>query len=179
MRDAQPRVERVLHRAADEAAGEDEQATSTPGGTIAHHAPAEIAARSNAFSIIFPSEMRLGSPSPRNASAVSSKIATAIVSTVLAISSGATCGSTWRITILVWPAPSARARFTYTRSRTLFTCARITRAVLGPEQDPDHDDDVEEARPPDRGDDDHQRDIGDDEEVVGDPHQDVSVLPPK
>ena len=30
---------------------------------------------------------------------------------------------------------------------------------------------MEETRPPDRGDDDHQRDIGDDEEVVGDPHQ--------
>ena len=42
-----------------------------------------------------------------------------------------------------------------------------------PEQDPDHDDDVEEARPPDRGDDDHQRDVGDDEEVVGDAHQHV------
>jgi hypothetical protein len=50
----------------------------------------------------------------------------------------------------VWPAPSARAR---------------------PEQDPDHDDDVEQARPPDRRDDDHQRDVGDDEEVVGDPHE--------
>ena len=42
----------------------------------------------------------------------------------------------------------------------------------GPEQDPDHDDDVEEARPPDRRHDDHQRHVGDDEEVVGDAHQD-------
>src|SRR5262249_39991166 len=65
-------------------------ATSAPGGTIAHQAPVEIAARWNAFSITFPSEIRLGSPRPRNASAVSSKIATAIVSTVFAISSGAT-----------------------------------------------------------------------------------------
>ncbi len=41
-----------------------------------------------------------------------------------------------------------------------------------PEQDPDHDDDVADARPPDRGDDDHQRHVRDDDEVVGDPHQD-------
>ena len=105
-------------------------ATNAPGGTIAHHAPVEIAARWNAFSIIFPSEIRLGSPRPRNASAVSSKIATAIVKTVFAISSGATCGRTWRTMIRPWPAPSERARLTYTRSRTLLTCARITRAVL-------------------------------------------------
>src|SRR6266566_654191 len=81
------------------------KATSTPGGTIAHQAPVEIAARWNAFSIILPSEIRDGSPSPRKASAVSSKIATAIVSTVLAIRSGATCGRTWRKTIRVWEAP--------------------------------------------------------------------------
>ena len=87
-------------------------ATSAPGGTIAHHAPDEIAARSNAFSITLPSDVRLGSPSPRNESAVSSKIATATVSTVFAIRSGATCGSTWRTTIRMCPAPSARARFT-------------------------------------------------------------------
>src|SRR5204863_6160770 len=65
-------------------------ATSTPGGTIAHHAPVEIAARSNAFWMIRPSEIALGSLRPRNASAVSSKIATAMVRTVLAISRGAT-----------------------------------------------------------------------------------------
>ena len=105
-------------------------ATTAPGGTIAHHAPEEIAARWNACSITCPSEVVLGSPRPRNESAVSSKIATATVSTVLATRSGATWGSTCRNTIRVWPAPSARARFTYTRSRTLFTCARITRAVL-------------------------------------------------
>ena len=87
-------------------------ATSAPGGTIAHHAPVEIAARWKAFSITFPSEIRLGSPSPRNESAVSSKIATAIVSTVLAISSGATCGSTCRKTTRVCEAPSERARLT-------------------------------------------------------------------
>ena len=90
----------------------------------------EIAARSNACCMMLPSEIVLGSLRPRNDSAVSSKIATAMVRTVLATSSGATCGSTCRTTILAWLAPSARARFTYTRSRTLFTCARITRAVL-------------------------------------------------
>ena len=104
--------------------------TTTPGGTIAHHAPVEIAARSKACAMMLPSETVLGSLRPRNESAVSSKIATAIVGTVLATNRGATCGSTCRTTILVWLAPSARARFTYTRSRTLFTWARITRAVL-------------------------------------------------
>src|SRR5205085_6966247 len=73
-------------------------ATSAPGGTIAHHAPEEIAARWKAFSITFPSEIRLGSPRPRNESAVSSKTATATVRTVFAIRSGATCGSTCRRT---------------------------------------------------------------------------------
>src|SRR4029450_12049690 len=35
--------------------------TSTPGGTIAHHAPVEIAARSNACCMMLASEMELGS----------------------------------------------------------------------------------------------------------------------
>src|SRR5207248_8119365 len=48
-------------------------ATSAPGGTIAHQAPVEIAALWNPFSITLPSEIRDGSPSPRNANAVSSK----------------------------------------------------------------------------------------------------------
>ena len=87
-------------------------ATSAPGGTIAHQAPVEIAALWNAFSITLPSEIRDGSPSPRNANAVSSKIATAIVNTVLAIRSGATWGSTWRATMRRCEAPSDRARFT-------------------------------------------------------------------
>src|SRR5207248_9962388 len=42
-------------------------ATSTPGGTIAPHSPAENAARANAFSISLPSETPLGPPRPRNA----------------------------------------------------------------------------------------------------------------
>ena len=66
------------------------RATKAPGGTIAHHAPELTAVRWKAFWITLPSEILLGSPSPRKDNAVSSKIATAMVSTVLAISSGAT-----------------------------------------------------------------------------------------
>ena len=50
--------------------------------------------------------------------------------TVVAMSSGATCGRTCWTTIRRWLAPSERARFTYTRSRMLFTCARTMRAVV-------------------------------------------------
>src|SRR5207237_10784009 len=60
-------------------------ATRIPGGTIAHHAPLLIAAFWTAFSMILPREILLGSPSPRNDSAVSSNTATAIVRTVFAI----------------------------------------------------------------------------------------------
>ena len=103
-------------------------ATAMPGGAIAH-ASTLIAFETKAFSIRRPQEIRLGSPRPRNASAVSAKIAIATVRTVLATRSGATCGSTWRKMILESRAPSACALRTYTRSRTLFTCARMMRAV--------------------------------------------------
>ena len=44
---------------------------------------------------------------------VSAKIAVAIISTVFATSSGATCGSTcFASGSRLWPAPSARARLT-------------------------------------------------------------------
>src|ERR1700756_5351126 len=105
-------------------------ATQIPGGTIVHHAPREIAVRSYACSMIEPHDTALGSDNPRNASAVSSKIATATVRTTFATSRGAICGSTWFARILVLLAPSERARFTYARSRTLFTCARTILAVL-------------------------------------------------
>ena len=104
--------------------------THTPGGTIAHQASLIVASPVNAFSISRPHEIVLGSPSPRKVMYVSAKIASATMSTVFAIRSGATWGSTWRKTSRLFPAPSARARFTYTRSRTVFTCARISRAVL-------------------------------------------------
>ena len=96
-------------------------ATATPGGTIAHHAPTEIASRSNAFSIRSPHEVRFGSPSPRNAIAVSAKIANATISTVFATSSGAICGTTCRTIVRGCEAPSARVRSHVRRSRTLLT----------------------------------------------------------
>ena len=79
---------------------------------MAHQAPELTAVRWKAFSITLPSEIRLGSPRPRKESAVSSKIATAIVSTVFAIRSGAICGRTCRKMIRTWPAPIERARCT-------------------------------------------------------------------
>ena len=88
-----------------------------------------MASRWNAFSIRSPHEVRFGSPRPRKAIAVSAKIANATISTVLATSSGAICGTTWRTIVRGCEAPSARVRRTYERSRTLLTCARIRRAV--------------------------------------------------
>ena len=81
-----------------------------PGGTIAHQAPTLTASRENAFSIRSPHEILLGSPRPRNAIAVSAKIAYATISTAVATSSGATCGSTWRMIRRVFEAPITRVR---------------------------------------------------------------------
>jgi len=69
-------------------------ATQMPGGTIAHHLPLLMACRRNACSMIEPHDTAVGSDSPRNASAVSSKMATATVRTTFATRSGAICGST-------------------------------------------------------------------------------------
>ena len=87
-------------------------ATHRPAGITAHHAPEEIAVRRNENSIVVPHVIDVGSASPRNASAVSSKIATAIVSTVFAINSGPIWGKTCRVMIRKSLAPSDRARFT-------------------------------------------------------------------
>src|SRR6185369_5506595 len=104
--------------------------TQRPGGMIAHHALLRIASSLKAFSINRPQEMTLGSPSPRKLMNVSAKIAYATSSTVFATRSGATCGRMCLKINRLLPAPSARARFTYTRSRTLSTCARMRRAVV-------------------------------------------------
>ena len=71
-----------------------------------------IALCENAFSISLPQEVRVGSPRPRKAIAVSAKIAIATVSTVLATISGVTCGRMWRKRIRPCPAPTAFARLT-------------------------------------------------------------------
>jgi hypothetical protein len=110
--DPQPRVERVLDRLPDHRAAEDDEGDRDPGGTIAHQASTVIALCEKAFSISFPHEVSVGSPRPRNAIAVSAKIAIATVSTVLATRSGITCGRTWRKTMRPWLAPIAFARFT-------------------------------------------------------------------
>ena len=52
--DPQPGVERVLDRAADEVAADDDDATQRAGRHDRPPRPGEIAARSNAFSMIFP-----------------------------------------------------------------------------------------------------------------------------
>ncbi len=83
---------------------------ATPGGNRYHQAPAEIAPWSNALSRIGPQEMWNGSPSPRNDSVVSVRIAAATVSVVFANTSGITFGSTYRFICRQWPAPSALAR---------------------------------------------------------------------
>ncbi len=147
--------------------------TSTPGGTIAHHAPVEIAARSNAFSMILPERdgARIAQTEERERGLVEDRDGDG---------EDSAGDQQWRDLRQHVPHHDPRvARAERPRSLHVHTLAhalhlrpdhaRRTR----PEQDPDHDDDVEEARPPDRGHDDHQRDIGDDEEVVGDPHEQV------
>ena len=66
-----------------------------PGGITYHHAPWLGAPDSNAFSSIVPQEILVGSPSPRNDSAASERIATATISTVLAKISGIVFGRMW------------------------------------------------------------------------------------
>ena len=144
----EPRVQRVLERAADEAAGEDDQrrrgarAARSPTTRPTRSPRARTRSRSPC-----PSEVRLGSPRPRNESAVSSKIATATVSTVFAISSGATCGSTWRRhDPHVAGAERPRPLHVDALAHALHLGADHPRGAR-PEQDPDHDHDVEQARP--------------------------------
>ena len=66
----------------------------SPGGITYHQASALGAPDSNAFSSIVPHEIRVGSPSPRNESAASERIATATIRTVLAKISGRVFGRT-------------------------------------------------------------------------------------
>ena len=130
--------------------------------------------------MIVPQVIGCGSPSPRNASAVSSKIAMATVSTVFAISSGPICGSTWR---KMMPAVAGAQR-----ARALDVDAFADALHLRPDdprrrrpqQHGDHEDQVRQAGAPDRRDDDRERKVGDHEEVVGEPHQDACrSVPPK
>src|SRR3954447_15471468 len=83
-----------------------------PGGITYHHAPALGAPVSNAFSSIVPHEIRVGSPSPRNESAASDRIATATINTVLAKISGRVLGRMCFLMMYGSLAPSARARST-------------------------------------------------------------------
>src|SRR3954465_2378187 len=107
-----------------------------PGASRYHQAPAETAPDVNAPSSIEPHETASGSPRPRNDSVDSDRIATATTSTVLAKMSGTTLGSTCRLTRCQLPAPSARARSTYGRSRTVSVCDRMIRAVPGQDVTP-------------------------------------------
>ena len=88
-----------------------------PGGTTYHQAPWLGAPDSNAFSSIVPQEILVGSPSPRNESAASARIATATIRTVLAKISGSVFGRMCVLMMYVSLAPSARARSTKARSR--------------------------------------------------------------
>ena len=69
------------------------------------------------------------------------------------------------------PAPRARARLMYARSRTLITCARMIRAVVVHSRIPITMITWDRLGAPDAGDDDHEHQVRDDEQVVGDPHQ--------
>src|ERR1700721_966855 len=71
------------------------RATSAPGGTIAHQAPKLIADRRNPNSIMVPSDTWVASPSPKNANAVSVKIAYPTRRTAFATTSGTSWGKTW------------------------------------------------------------------------------------
>src|SRR6185437_3036154 len=86
--------------------------TQRPGGMMAHHALWKIAPPESEFWISLPHEIVEGSSRPRNAMYVSANTAIAIVSTVFATSSGATCGVMCFHTSRPCPPPSARARLT-------------------------------------------------------------------
>ena len=68
---------------------------------------------------------------PRKASVDSVTIALATSSVVLASTSGATFGSTCRVMMCQWPAPSAFDRSMYGLASTARVCALISRAVVG------------------------------------------------
>ena len=76
-------------------------------------------------------------------------------STMLASISGRTAGRMWRRRMWTSPAPTALARMTYLRSRTESVCDRTSRAVAGPAEDADHEDDRPQRRAEDRDEHDH------------------------
>src|SRR5690606_13845806 len=106
-----------------------------PGMRMYHQAPALAAFQSYEPRSMVPQEV-LFAVTPRKASVDSVTMALATSSVVLASSSGATFGSTWRVVMCQWPAPSALERSMYGRASTASVCARIRRAVDGQEVTP-------------------------------------------
>ena len=102
---------------------------------------------------------------------VSAKIAIATVRTVLAMRSGITWGSTCLRIRRMLPAPSARARCDVGPLAHALRLGADEPRRARPVDDPDDEDDVGQAAAEERGDDDHQGDVGDHEHVVGDAHE--------
>ena len=147
-------------------------ATSAPGGTIAHQAPVEIAARSKAFSMIVPERdpARVAQAEERQRRLVEDRDRDRqhrVRDQQRRDLRQHVAGDDPQV-----PGPERpRPLHVDALAHALHLRADHPRRRR-PEQDPDHDHDVEEARAPDRRHDDHQRHVGNDEEVVGDPHQD-------
>jgi hypothetical protein len=85
---------------------------ATPGGTSHHQFPAVAAPALNAPSRMVPHDTLVGSPSPRNDSVLSERMAMATRSTVLAKIMGPTLGRMCLVVRCQPPAPRARARST-------------------------------------------------------------------
>ena len=139
-----------------------------------HHAPDETAPELLALSSSVPQDGWVRSPSPRNDSVDSDRIAIAMISIVLAKISGSTLGRICLRTIHHSDAPSALDRSTNCRSLTDSTCDSDDPRRAGPAGHPDHDDhdrDLAErqvlgARPEQRDHDDRKRQERDHQEPV-------------
>ena len=103
----------------------------TPGGRKYHQHPLPTAPVTNALCKIWPHDVLVGSPRPRNDSVASARMEPAITSTALAITSASTPGRMCRHRIAGDDNPTVRARATTSRSRNASACERTIRAVLG------------------------------------------------
>ena len=150
----------------------------SPGGTMYHHAPALGAPESKPVSSIVPHEMCVGSPSPRNDSEASARIATATISTVLAKISGATLGKMWRDDVEVGGAQRPRALDERALLQGQHLRAHDPPGAC-PAREPDHHHEHEQRRVEQPREDDHQRELRDHEEPVLERVEQLVVVPPK
>ena len=131
--------------------------------------------RSRPWEIIAPQEIvSCATPTPRKLSPASAMMTVATLSvariTIELTRLGRMCRTMMRMSL----APMVRAAMTNSRSRRPRVSARTMRAQVAPEREDEHDDDVGQAGPPDRGEEDGHEDGRQGELQVDQRHDDAA-----